>query len=237
MAEDRKEMLHNIFAMGDTQVREVMSPRTDVTAVDIDAPIADIISVFRKTNYSRIPVYRESFDNVVGILYVKDIVQHLQRPGEINLQVALRPVHFVPDTARLDPVLRQMQSMHLHMGIVVDEFGGVEGNITHEDLLEEIVGEIRDEHEIAPLQFEEMPSGEMMMPGGVAISDVNERLGLGLPEGEYSTLAGFVLSALGRIPLVGEDVVLRAGVFRVVRMDGRRIARISFRPAALPNDY
>ena len=230
MAEDRKEMLHNIFAMGDTQVREVMIPRTDVTAVDIDAPIADVLSVFRKTNYSRIPVYRESFDNVVGILYVKDIVQHMQRPGEINLQVALRPVHFVPDTARLDPVLRQMQSMHLHMGIVVDEFGGVEGIITLEDLLEEIVGEIRDEHDTETEPVRQLGPNLYSVAGNLPARDFNRFFEAKIPESrEYTTVAGFLQTRTGRLLQAGESVRYQELDFFIDKVDGMKIVLIRVR--------
>ena len=147
MPDEKKEMLHNVFEIGATQIREVMIPRVEVTAIEINDDIPKILDVVNKTNYSRIPVYRQNFDNPVGILNVKDLLQYVQKAEDINLQVLLRPAHFVPDSARLDYVLRQMQSMHLHMAVVVDEFGGVEGIVTLEDLLEEIVGEIRDEHD------------------------------------------------------------------------------------------
>jgi putative hemolysin len=224
MAEARKEMLHNVFEIGDTQVRTVMIPRTDVTAVDISAPIPDILSVFHKTNYSRIPVYRQSFENVIGILYVKDLLQHLQHPENINLKTLLRPVHFVPDTARLEPVLRQMQLMHLHMAIVVDEFGGAEGIITLEDLLEEIVGEIRDEHDTETEPVREMGPGLYSVAGNLPVRDFNRFFEIKIPESrEYSTVAGFLQTRTGRLLHAGERVRYQNLNFVIDKVDGWRI--------------
>lgn len=246
MAEDRKELLHNIFEIGDTQVREIMISRTDVTAVDIDDPIPEVLSIFKKTNYSRIPVYRQSFDNVVGILYVKDLLQHMQRPGEINLQVLLRPVHFVPDTARLEPVLRQMQSMHLHMAIVVDEFGGVDGIITLEDLLEEIVGEIRDEHDTEAEPIHELGPNIYSVAGNLPVRDFNRFLvsigdcpqlktaSVMIPESrEYTTLAGFLQTRTERLLHIGESVRYQDLEFFIDKVDGMKILLVHVKmPAA-----
>lgn len=234
MAEERKEMLHNVFEIGDTQVREIMIPRTDVTAVDIEDPIPEILAVFRKTSYSRIPVYRESFDNVVGILYVKDLLQHMQRPGDINLQVLLRPVHFVPDTARLEPVLRQMQSMHLHMAIVVDEFGGVEGIVTLEDLLEEIVGEIRDEHDTETEPVHELGPGLYSVTGNLPVRDFNRFFDIKIPESrEYTTVAGFLQTRTGRLLQAGESVRYLGLNFIIDKVDGMKILLVRVRVPVL----
>jgi putative hemolysin len=233
--EEEWRIVTNVINLDQIRVDDVMTPRTRLVAVEVSAGVERAKNLFLEQGYRRIPVYEDTLDNIVGVLLARDVWRACEA-GAHDLRGVMRPPRFVPETKPVEVLMRELRQEQINLVIVVDEFGGTAGIVTLEDLIEEIVGEIRDEHEIAPLRFEEMPSGELMMPGGVAISDVNERLGLGLPEGEYSTLAGFVLSALGRIPLVGEDVVLRAGVFRVVRMDGRRIARISFWPAALPND-
>jgi len=236
MAEARKKMLHNIFEIGDTQIREVMIPRTDVTAVDIEAPIADTLSVFRKTNYSRIPVFRRSFDNIVGILYVKDLAQFMQHPADINLQVLLRPVHFIPDTARLEPVLRQMQSMHLHMGIVVDEFGGVEGIITLEDLLEEIVGEIRDEHDTEAEPVHELGPDLFSVTGNLPVREFNRLFDPKIPESrDYSTVAGFLQTRTGRLLKAGETVRYQDLSFSIDKVDGMKIVLVRVRVPANRN--
>jgi len=230
MAEARKEMLHNVFEIGDTRVREIMIPRTDVTALEISSPVPDILALFRKTNYSRIPVYRDSFDNMAGILYVKDLVPHMQRPGEPDLHALLRPVHFIPDTARLEPVLRQMQSMHLHMGIVVDEFGGVEGIITLEDLLEEIVGEIRDEHDTETEPVRELGPGVFSVAGNLPVKEFNRSFDAKIPESrEYSTVAGFLQTRTGRLLQAGESVRYHELTFVIDRTDGLKIVLVRVR--------
>ena len=230
MAEARKTMLHNVFEIGDTQVREVMIPRTDVTALEIDTPIPEILALFRKTNYSRVPIYRRSFENMVGILYVKDLLQHMQNPGEIHLHALLRPVHFVPDTARLEPVLRQMQSMHLHLGVVVDEFGGVEGILTLEDLLEEIVGEIRDEHDTETEPVHELSPGVFSVAGNLPVRDFNRAFHYKIPESrEYTTVAGFLQTCTGRLLQAGESIRYQEMNFLIEKVDGLKILQLRVR--------
>jgi putative hemolysin len=230
MGEERKEMLHKVFEIRDTRVREIMIPRTDVTAIDINDPIADTLAVFHKTNYSRIPVYRGTFDDVIGILYVKDLAQHMQRPGDINLQVLLRPVHFVPDSARIEQVLKQMQSMHLHMVVAVDEFGGVEGIVTLEDLLEEIVGEIRDEHDTETEPVHEISPGLFSIAGNLPVRDFNRLFDRDLPEShDYSTIAGFLQTRTGRLLHAGENVRYHELEFIIDRVDGMKIVLVRVR--------
>jgi CBS domain containing-hemolysin-like protein len=194
-------------------------------------------------------VYRKSFDNVAGILYSKDLLQYAQRPAEINLQSLLRPVHFVPDTARLEPVLRQLQSMHLHMGIVVDEFGGVEGIITLEDLLEEIVGEIRDEHDTEADSMHQIGPGLYSVAGNLPVRDFNRFFekeekeaetaapgretpapAVRIPETrEYTTVAGFLLARTGRLLQAGESVRYQDMTFVIDKVDGMKIVQVRVR--------
>jgi putative hemolysin len=237
MAGARKEMLHNVFEIGDTQVREIMIPRTDVTALEISAPIPEILGLFGKTHYSRIPVYRQNFDNMIGILYGKDLLPHMQHPGDINLQVLLRPVHFVPDSARLEPVLRQMQSMHLHMGIVVDEFGGVEGILTLEDLLEEIVGEIRDEHDTETEPVRELGPGVFSVAGNLPVREFNRSFEIKIPESrEYATIAGFLQTRTGRLLQAGESVRYQGLNFVIDKTDGLKIVQVRIRVPVTKED-
>jgi putative hemolysin len=221
IAEERKEMLSNVFQIGATRLRSVMIPRMDVTAVEISAPISEIVSVVQKTNYSRIPVYRRNFDNILGVLNVKDLLQHLEGAGEINLQALLRPAHFVPDTARLDAVLRRFQSMHLHMAIVVDEFGGVEGIVTLEDLLEEIVGEIRDEHDTETDSIRELAPHLYSVAGNLPVKDFNRMFDTGIPESrDYATIVGFLQARTGRLLQEGELVRFKNLTFSVEKTEG-----------------
>lgn len=226
----KKEMLHNIFEIGATQIREIMIPRGEVTSVDIDDPLPKILDVVNKTNYSRIPVYRRNFENPVGILYVKDLLQHFLRTEDINIQVLLRPVHFVPDTARLDIVLRQLQSMHLHMAIVVDEYGGVEGIVTLEDLLEEIVGEIRDEHDTEIESVRELGPNLYSIAGNLPVKDFNRFFREKIPESpEYTSVAGFLEALTGRLLLEGESVRYQNLDLTIEKVDGFRIVSIRVR--------
>jgi putative hemolysin len=230
MPKEKKNLLHNVFEIGATQIREIMIPRVEVTAVEINDDIPKILDVVKKTNYSRIPVYRRNFDNPIGILNVKDLLQYVQKSGEINLQALLRPIHFVPDSARLDFVLRQMQSMHLHMAVVVDEFGGVEGIVTLEDLLEEIVGEIRDEHDTEIEDVRELSPNLYSIAGKIPVRDFNRVFDEKIPESpEYTTLAGFLEALTGRLLLEGEVVLYQSLVFTIEKIEGFRIVTIRAR--------
>jgi putative hemolysin len=233
MPDEKKEMLHNIFEIGATQVREIMIPRVEVTAVEIGDEISKILEVINKTNYSRIPVYRHNFDNPIGILYVKDLLQYIQKAETINLQVLLRPVHFIPDSARLDIVLRQLQSMHLHMAVVVDEFGGVEGIVTLEDLLEEIVGEIRDEHDTEMELIRELGPHLFSIAGNLPVKDFNRFFEQEIPEAqEYTTVAGFLEALTGRLLLEGESVRYQDFILTVEKTEGFRIVSVRIRSSA-----
>jgi putative hemolysin len=233
MPHGKKEMLHNIFEIGGTQIREVMIPRVEVTAIEISDDIPKILDIVNKTNYSRIPVYRENFDNPIGILNVKDLLQYVQKHEEINLQALLRPAHFVPDSARLDFVLRRMQSMHLHMAIVVDEFGGIEGIVTLEDLLEEIVGEIRDEHDTEIEDIRELGPNLYSVAGKLPVKDFNRFFDEKIEEEpEYSTLAGFLEALTGRLMLEGETVQFQSLTFTMEKIEGFRIVSVRVRASS-----
>jgi putative hemolysin len=230
LGDEKKEMLYNVFEIGATQVREIMIPRVKVTAVDIDGPLSEILAAAARTTYSRIPVYRENFDNLIGILHVKDLLQYIQRPGEINLQYLLRPVHYVPDTARLDLVLRQFQSMHLHMAGVVDEFGGVEGIVTLEDLLEEIVGEIRDEHDTDAEAVRELGPNLYSIAGSLPVRDFNRSFDVKIPESkDYTTVVGFLETRTGRLLNAGEVVRYQDLTFSIEKVEGFRIVSVRVR--------
>ena len=236
MPGEKREMLHNIFEIGATQIREIMIPRIEVTAVDIDDPMPQILDVVKKTNYSRIPAYRGNFDNPIGILNVKDLLQHFPNAEEVNLQVLLRPVHFVPDSARLDVVLRQLQTMHMHMAVVVDEYGGVEGIVTLEDLLEEIVGEIRDEHDTEIESIREIGQNLYSIAGNLAVKDFNRFFEEKIPESpDYTSIAGFIEALTGRIPLEGESVRYQNLGLTIEKIDGFRIVSVRVRTSKTRN--
>ncbi len=230
IGKQNKEMLSNVFDIGATQVREIMIPRTDVIAAEINDPIDEVLSLIQSSHHSRIPVYRGKFDNILGILYVKDLLHYLQSPREINLKALLRPVHFVPDTAPIDAVMRQLQSMRLHMVGVVDEFGGVDGILTLEDLLEEIVGEIRDELDTETESIRSLGPELYSVSGTLAIKDFNRMFPSAIPESrEYSTVVGFLQARTGRLLKEGETVRYQDLTFAIEKADRYKILALRVR--------
>jgi len=237
MPVEKREMLENIFKIGLTRVHEVMIPRGEVAAVDIKDPVSSILGVVNKTHYSRIPVYRHNFDNPIGILHVKDLLQHVQRNDTIKLQALLRPIQFIPDSARVDAALRQFQSMHLHMAVVVDEFGGAAGIVTLEDLIEEIVGEIRDEHDTEMDSVLELGPNLYSVQGNLTVKDFNRFFGETIPEApEYATIAGYLEFLAGRLLMEGETVQYQKFVFKVEKVKGFRIVSVRVRPLIPASD-
>jgi putative hemolysin len=230
-----KHILYNVFEIDTTRIREVMIPRGEITAIDICSDLSDILDVFSKMNYSRVPVYRKNFDNLLGVLHVKDLLQYLSRKNdEIDIPALLRPIHFIPDSARLDIVLRQLQSMRLHMAIVVDEFGGVSGIVTLEDLLEEIVGEIRDEHDAESESVRKTGPDVYSITGNLPIRDFNRSFSNKIPEApEYATIAGFLEVLTGRLLREGEIVRYENLIFTVEKTDGFRVDAICVRTESM----
>jgi CBS domain containing-hemolysin-like protein len=231
--EDEQRLINRIFDFSAAEVREAMIPRMNVVALPVTATLDEAEKVFCETGYSRLPVFREQLDNIVGVLFMKDLMPCLRRtdPDDFSLEKLLHPPMFVPATARLGSVLAQMQSSQTHLAFVIDEHGGIEGIVTLEDLLEEIVGEINDEYdEEVRAQIVE-DNGTYLLDGMLAVRDANRRLNLRLPEeAGFTTLAGFLLSRAGRLLRPGESVEHESGRFTVERVDRRRIRRVRFTP-------
>jgi len=223
-----RRLIHKVFEFSDTQVREAMVPRTQVAAVSSDWSLEKIAKAFRQHGYSRLPVYRGSLDDIIGVIHSKDVMPYLLRPETFRLEHVLQAPLYVPDTARLEDVLRQMQKAKVHFGFVVDEHGGVEGILTLEDLLEEIVGDISDEHdEEVNEQIIEERDGSYLLDGGLAVRDLNKRLDLNIPESDaYMTIAGFLMHEAGHILQSGEIVVYGALKFHVEHVEKRRVVRV-----------
>ncbi len=220
--EDEREMIHSVIEFGDTIAKEVMVPRMDVVSIEDSSTIKDVLEVATESNFSRIPVYRESMDNIVGILYVKDLLKHL-KDGEGNKMVSdiMREAYYVPDTKKLDDLLHELQDRRIHMVIVLDEYGGTAGIVTIEDLLEEIVGEIYDEYDSQAAPVKIVGDNAAIVDARTHIDDVNEELCIGLHEEEsFETIGGLVISRLGRTARVG-DVVEENGVRIVVEKVAR----------------
>ena len=230
--EGEQNLINRVFDFTDARVREAMVPRTAMDALPITATLDEAKAAFRSLGYSRLPVYREQLDNIVGVLFRRDLEPYLEYPtAEFNLEEVVHPPMFVPATARLGAVLKQMQSTRTHLAFAADEHGGIEGLITLEDLLEEIVGEIDDEFdEEVRMQIVE-EQGAYLLDGMLAVRDANRRLNLSLPEdGNYTTVAGFLVAQSGRFLREGEVVEYDGGRFEVDRVDRRRIQRIRFQP-------
>jgi putative hemolysin len=225
---DEREMIAGIIEMGQRYASELMIPRPDVVALDVTTSIDDALDVAIKHGHSRLPVYKEDIDHIVGILHVKDLLQAMRHPHqEVALRDMLRPVHYVPDTARADDILRDMLRNRIHMAVVVDEYGGTSGVLTIEDVIEEIVGEIRDEYDAAEESpFTRISENESVFNGSVSVNEFNDVFGAELPTGESDTLGGLIYTQLGRLPRVGDRVRIGNVELTVSALNGRRIKQV-----------
>jgi CBS domain containing-hemolysin-like protein len=229
---DDRKLLQSIVEFGDTLVREVMTPRPDMVAIAVEATLVELRALFQEQEYSRIPVYRENLDNILGIVYVKDLIQLKDVPESARLEQELsslvRPATFVPETKRVAELLKEFQRRQTQIAIVVDEYGGTAGLATIEDLLEEIVGEIRDEYDVETEPVVEEPDGRFVFSAKVNIAEVRERLGVEIePEG-FETVGGYVLTRVGRVPAVGERFELDGMEVEILEAERRRIHRVRF---------
>ncbi len=230
---EERRLIHSIFEFGDTVVREVMLPRPDMIAVEADASMEEAITQAIDGGYSRIPCYEDSTDNIIGLVYLKDMVQQARAgAGAQSVRSVVREAVFVPESKRLTELLREMQTDKFHMAIVVDEYGGTAGLVTLEDLLEEIVGDISDEFDAEEPGVEELPGGGIRAPGRTPIDDVSEALGIELPDAEWDTVGGLVFNLLGHVPDAGETVRFQGLEFRTERVEGRRIVSVMIVPYA-----
>jgi len=223
--QEEREMITSIFEFGETVVREVMTPRPDITAVRSGLPVAEIIKVVVESGHSRIPIYEGNLDNVLGIVYAKDL---LGCKENIDFKDILRPAVFIPETKKVAELMHEMQAARTHLAIIVDEFGVTTGLVTLEDLIEEIVGEIHDEFEREEKMIEKAGENTHVVDGRISIKDLNDRLKLNLPEKEkeYDTVGGFVFAELGKAPSVGNTVRFEDLSISVERILRRRITRV-----------
>jgi putative hemolysin len=230
LEQEEWQFLSNVMGLGEVRVGEVMTPRTRMVAISSDATLHDAMELMLDEGHMRLPVYGESLDDVVGLVLARDAWRAARDDDQQPLASVMRPPYFVPETKPVEQLIREMRRERINMAIVIDEFGGTSGLVTLEDLIEEIVGEIHDEHEKATSPFEQV-AGEVRILGLVPIWEVNERLNLELKDEEHDTIAGYVLGRLGRIPQEGDAVEVDGGTFTVSAMAGRRVERILFRRA------
>jgi CBS domain containing-hemolysin-like protein len=224
------EMIDKIFDLGETAVREVMVPLVDVAALPETASRADAVHLIQERGFSRIPVFTDQVFNIVGVITAMDL---LRRGGEATeVRALMRPATYVPETKRIDDLLREMQKNRVQLAVVVDEYGGAVGIVTVEDIVEEVVGEIRDEHDRTPDTVERLPDGSYRVAGRASLEEVNEALEWDLPKGDFETVAGLVLATLHRIPLVGEVFRVRRFTITVLEADKRRVLTVRIIPDA-----
>lgn len=229
-----QELISSIFEFSTITAREIMVPRTDVIAIELHTPREKLIRIVSEEGYSRIPVYRETIDNIIGIIYTKDLISLLEHRDLIVLQDVIRPAYFVPHSIKISQLMRELQERKMHLAIVVDEFGGMEGIVTMEDILEEIVGEIHDEYDEVLKQTEQTADGSALVDARIPIKDFNEKFGTELPEdSEYETLSGFLHKVTGHIPEQNEEIRHLNLTFTVVKKSQRRIRQVKVkkRPA------
>ena len=225
--EEEQRLIDKVFEFSETTVREAMVPRTAIVAIPYTSTLEEIAKAFRQHGYSRLPVFRGSLDDIAGFIHSKDLMPFLLRPKLFKIEKVLQKATYVVDTARLEDVLRQMQRAKFHFGFVVDEHGGVEGIITLEDLLEEIVGDISDEHDEEVNEQIQTVGDAFILDGGLAVRDLNKRLDIHLPLSEgYTTIAGFLMSESGRILSEGDVVPFNGHLFRIEKVEKRRILKV-----------
>jgi putative hemolysin len=225
--QEEREMISSIFEFGSTVAREVMTPRPDIIGVEVNEPVQKIISVMVETGHSRIPVYEGTVDNILGVIYAKELLKLVGDGGNTpTLKDFLRPLLFIPESKKVNELLHQMQAARTHVAIIVDEYGTTVGLVTIEDMLEEIVGEIHDEFEKPERDILKIDKNVWEVDAKVSISSLNKRLEVDIPEGEYDTISGFVFSLLGKVPVVGDVVTWQDLSISVERIHKRRITRV-----------
>ncbi|MEP6621597.1 MAG: hemolysin family protein [bacterium] len=221
-------LIEGVFEFSEKNAREVMTPRTEIDALDVDVSLDEAIATVIETQRSRYPVYEETIDNIIGLVLAKDMLPVLRDlPADFTVHSIMRPVHVVPGSREVEEVLADFKRLKAHMAVVLDEYGGTAGIVTMEDLLEEIVGEILDEHDEPEVVPAVSTGSDVLIAGSMNIGELNERFELELPDNEYTTIGGYVFGAIGRLPVIGDRVQAANATFAVRAMDGRRIERLA----------
>ena len=223
-----RQMIYSIFHFGDTLCREIMVPRIDILAVEVNTTVPEAVHALTLSGHSRVPVYEETIDNVIGLLYAKDLLRaSLDQVEPENIRPFLRPAYFVPEAKKVDELLREMQAHSIHLAIIVDEYGGLGGLVTLEDIVEEIVGEIRDEYDQGEeLLYQQISTEEYLFHGRIDLDDFNEVLGTHLVTDMADTLGGYLYGIIGRVPIGGEQLQVESWELRIEQVSGRRIRKI-----------
>ncbi|MDR2601413.1 MAG: hemolysin family protein [Spirochaetaceae bacterium] len=223
LEEEQQEMIKGVIEFSDTTVKEIMIPRTDTIFLNIDAQNKEILDLISENEHSRFPVYKGTIDNVVGVLYVKDVLRVLLRKETFNLEKLSRSAYFVPESKHIDELLREFKRRRVHIAVVVDEYGGVSGIICMEDILEEIIGDIQDEFDNEREDVVRLSENSFLCDGRVNLEDLNEELDLRIPTEDFDTLGGFVFNLFGKIPVRYEKASFSGCDFIIQDMEGRKI--------------
>jgi CBS domain containing-hemolysin-like protein len=222
--EEEKKIIHSIFEFSDTTVEKVMIPHIDVTFLEVNTPLKEAIDTIINKGHSRIPVYEETIDRIIGILYAKDILKYLDK--DVKLKDILRPVYFVPEHKKISELFKEMRKERVHIAVVVDEYGGTSGIVTMEDLIEEIVGEIQDEYDMEESFYTKITENSYLVDGRLSIEDAKEKLGINLEVKGVNTIGGFIYNYLGRIPQVKEEIELEDFKIIIEKVERQRISKV-----------
>lgn len=226
--ETEKEIINNVFALNDITASEIMTPRRNVFAIDINENLSKILEDIDEYKYSRIPVYEETIDDIKGILLIKDILKVLNDKKQIKIKNLLKPAYFVPESKPIDEIFKELQRNKNQMAIVIDEYGGTAGLLTMEDILEELVGNIFDEYDDIEVEYEKIDNNTYLIDGGVSLYEFKKIIGVEIPEGDYETLSGYLIEKLGRLPEENEDIVLEDEnlTYKVEEYEDKRIKKV-----------
>ena len=231
-----KEIIHNVLEFTDSVVHEVMVPRVDMIGVDKNATTTEVIKTIKESGHSRIPVFEDDIDNIIGVIYAKDILIYAKEGKELKITEIMRPVHFVPETKKIVELLAEMQKLKVHIAVALDEYGGTSGLVTVEDLLEEIVGEIQDEYDQELPKIVKIDENNFLIGGGASIEEVIEETGLPISQGEFDTMGGFIFSYIGRVPKQGEEIKINDYKITVTSVISKRIAQVKLTKPSVTSD-
>jgi CBS domain containing-hemolysin-like protein len=232
ITQDEGEMIQGIFSFRDTIAREVMIPRIDVVAVKADEPIEEVVKTIVESGHSRIPVYEETLDNIVGIVHAKDLLKYWGQQGVAASQF-VRPPYYVPETTKISVVFKELRSRKSHMAVVLDEYGGTAGILTLEDIIEEIIGDIMDEYDNEEVWIVPNQDGSLTVDARLDVEDLEDYLGVDLPEGKFESVGGLIISLLGRVPAKGEKIVVGGIEMEILHATDRKIEKIIVRSIQL----
>lgn len=239
LEQGERKMIYSIFRFGETLAREIMVPRIDILALDVSTPLSEAVEAIAESGHSRIPIYEETVDNTIGLLFAKDLLRVERGPGALisSVRSLLRPVYYVPEAKKVDELLNEMQLRHVHMALVVDEYGGIAGLLTLEDILEEIIGEVQDEYDQAEeMLYQEVTPDEYIFQGRIDLGDFNDVMGSRLTKNSAETLGGYIYGEVGRVPVEGETVEVDGLLLTVEQVLGRRIRKVRARRLALTEE-